>query len=139
MGLHEEGVQQAKEAYEVSERLGDTAEQARCLTGLAWLLYDDKQLDAAEEAASCAINLLPEKGEQFEVYDCHHVLGQIYCSKGGTEKAVDHLDAALGIASSFNWHDQLFWIHYSLAVLFSGEGRLDDAHTHVERAKSRGQ
>ena len=37
--------------------------------------------------------------------------------------------------SSFNWHGELFWIHCSLAESFFGEGRFDDAHTHIERAK----
>jgi hypothetical protein len=35
-----------------------------CLANLAWLLLRKKQLDAAEEAASRAIDLLPEEGEQ---------------------------------------------------------------------------
>jgi len=110
--------------------------QAWCLNGLARLFYKNKQLDAAEEAASRAINLLPEKDEHFEVCQCHRVLGDIYRSKGETEKAVDHLGVALGIACSFNWHDQLFWTCYSLAQLFSDQGMFDNAHAHIERAKS---
>jgi len=47
-----EGVQQAKEALEIYERLGDTVEQARCLIELAWLFHEDRQLVGAEEAAS---------------------------------------------------------------------------------------
>ena len=52
------------------------------------------------------------------------------------EKAIDHFEKGLGIASSFNWHYPLFRINYSMAKLFLGENRFDDAHTHVERAKS---
>ena len=47
-----------------------------------------------------------------------------------------HLRAALGIASSFNWHFQLLWVHRSLASLSFNKGRFDDAHTHIEYAKS---
>jgi len=38
--------------------------------------------------------------------------------------------------SSPNLDDQLFWVLYALALLFSTEGRFDDAHAHIERAKS---
>ena len=136
MGLFKEGVQQAQEASEICERLGDTVEQAQCLVELAWLFHDDKQLDAAEKATSRAINLLPEEGEQFLVAKCHHLLGSIYHSKGETKKAIDHFEVALGIASPFNWLDLLFWIQYCMAVLFADEDRFDDAHAHVEYAKS---
>jgi len=136
MGLYEEGIQQAKEASEIFERLGDTASQARSLINLAWLLRDDGQLDAAEEAGFHAIDLLSGKGEQFNVCLCHRVLAGIYCSKGEKEKAISHLEAALGIASPFNWHNELFWSHYALAQSVFCQDRFDDAHAHVELAKS---
>ena len=133
MGLHKEGVQQAKEASEIFERLGDTAKQAGCLIDLAWVLHDDEQLDAAEEAASRAIELTPEEGKKFLVCRGHRVLGEIYDSKGNTERAIHHFEIAIEIAS---WDGQLFWVHFALADLFSREGRFDDAHVHIERAKS---
>jgi len=136
MGLYEEGIRQAKEALEISERLGDATGQARCLVYLAWLLFDDEQLDAAEEAASHAIDRLSEKDEPFPVCQCHRVLGDVYRSKGEADKAVNHFEVALGIASSFNWHGQLFWTRYSLAKLFFDQGRFNDAHAHIEHAKS---
>ena len=136
MDLYEEGIQQAKEASKVFERLGYTMSQASCLIRLAWLLRDDGQLDAAEEAAFRAIDLLPEEGDLFLICKFHRVLGRIHYSKGEAEKAIHHFEAALGTASSFNWLNQLFWVHYSLAELFFDQGRLDDAHAHIERAKS---
>ena len=136
MGLHKEGIQEVNEALEIFERLGETVKQAECLTCLAWLLYEGEQLDAAEEAASHAIDLLLEKGQQFLVCRSHRVLGNIYRSKGKREKAIHHLEVALGIASPFNWHDELFWVHYSLAELFFDGDGFNDAHAHVERAKS---
>jgi len=136
MGLYEEGIELAKEAMEIFERLGYAARQAECLKSLAWLLYSDKQLDAAEEAASRAINLLSGKGEQYTVCESHRVLGNIYCSKDEREKAIYHFEAALGIASPFNLHEVLFWVHYDLAQLFFDEDGFDDAHAHIERAKS---
>ena len=134
-GLHKEGTQQAQEAVEIFERLGNTMKQAECLIDLAWSLYDDEQFNAAEEAASRAIDLLPEKEEQSQVCQGHRILGKIYHSKGEREKAVHHLEAALGIASSLNLVNQLFWNNYPLAQVFFGEGRFDDAHAHIERAK----
>jgi len=138
LGCHKEGIQQAREALGIYERLNDKIEQARSWQWLGRLLYDDEQLDAAEEAASRAIDLLSDKGEQFPVCECHHLLGDVYYSRGKTENAINHLETALGIAANFNWHDQLFWIHRSFALLFFSDGMFDDAHAHVERAKLHG-
>jgi len=136
MFLYKEGIESAKEALETLERLGDTVGQAECLKYLAWLFYEDKRLDAAEEAASRAIKLLSGKGEEFLVHESHRILGYIYRSKNKREKAIYHFEAALGIASSFDWHDSLFRVHYDLAELFFGEGGFNNAHAHIEQAKS---
>jgi tetratricopeptide (TPR) repeat protein len=136
MNLSEEGIQQAREASETFERLGDTVKHAASLVDLAWLLCTDNQADAAEEAASRAIDLLPEKGEQLQLCWGHRVLGIIYASKRETEKAIHHFEVALRIGSSLNLASQLFWVHYALAQLFSREERFDDARAHVEHAKS---
>ena len=132
----EESMRHAREALEIYERLGSTVEQAECLAALAWSLHDDNQLDAAEEAGSRAIDLLPVKGQEFRVCEAHHALGNVYRSKGETKKAIHHFEAALGVASSFGWEDRLFWIYHSLAGLCLDGGRFDDAHAHIERAKS---
>ena len=136
MGLCEEGIQQVEEASEIMERLGDASGQAHCSMKLARLLHSDGQFDAAEEAASRAIGLIPEIADQSLVCRSHRILGDIHKSKGETEKAIHHYELALGIAFSFNWHGQLFSVHCSLAELFCGVGRFDDANTHLAHAKS---
>ena len=136
MGLHEEGIRQAKEASEIFERLGHVVPQASSLIFLAWALCCTKQLDAAEEAGLCAIKLLPEEGEGLHVCQAHRALGDVYRFKGETKKAVHHFEAAQGIASSLNAIEQLFWVHYSLALIFRRAAKFAGAQTHVERAKS---
>jgi len=135
LGLHEEGIAQAKEALGIYEQLDKEFGQALSLRDLAYLFHDDGQLDAAEEAASRAINLSAED-DQFTLCDCYHLLGKICRSRGETEKAINHFETALGIASSFNWNYSLFWIHYDLVLLFLDKDRFDDAQVAVERAKS---
>ena len=132
--LHKEGILQAKESLEIFERLNDVLGQAQCLQDIAQLLQSDNQLDAAEEAASRSIDLLP-KSQQFEVCQGHCILGGIFRSKGEADKAISQYKTALGIASSFEWHGQQYVAHFSLAELFSRQGRFDDAHAHVECAK----
>ena len=132
MGLHNEGIQLVEEASEILERLGDTVGQAQCLKDLASLLHSNKQLDAAEEAASHAIHLLSGRGEEHTVCESHRLLGHVYQSKGETGKAIHHFEVAHGIATSFNWHQQLFFVHRDLARLYCGEGRFDDAQTHIK-------
>ena len=136
LDLCKEGIEQAKESSEIFERLNDGPGQASCLIRLARLLHDEEQLDAAEDAILRGINLLPNEGEEYLVCQCHRFLGGIYHSKGKTGEAIKHLEKALGIASPSNWHDELFWIHHSLAGLFFDEDRPDDAHNHIEHAKS---
>jgi tetratricopeptide (TPR) repeat protein len=132
--LHKEGIQQLKEALEIYERLDDAAGQARSLCGLAYLFNSDMQFDAAEGAALQVIDRFPDR--RFEVCECHRALGKVCRSKGETERAIDHLKSALEIASSFNWDHQLLWIHHSLASSAFEEGNFDDAHAHIEHAKS---
>ena len=136
MGHCKEGMQQAKEAYGIFEQLGYPVGQAEGLIALACSLLRDAQLDAAEETATRAIDLLPEKGEQFWVCICHRVLGQIYQSRGEMKKAVSHSETALEIASVLNWAKDLFHVHSSLALLLTQQGKFSDAQTHLEYAKS---
>jgi hypothetical protein len=128
-----EGIRQMKEALEIYERLNSPLEQTQCLIDLARLLCEDGQFDAAEGAVSRAIDLIPENGNQFLVCRSHHLLGEIYRSKRRAREAVHHLEAALRIASSFNWHDALFRINYTLTMLSLDEDRLDDAHAYIKR------
>jgi tetratricopeptide (TPR) repeat protein len=134
--LNKEGIQQVKEALGIYERLNNIPGQARSLRRLAYILHDEGKLDAAEGAASQVTDRFSGKGEQYSVCGCYRILGRICHSKGEREKAIDHFKSALKIASAFNWHSQLLWIHNALAELVFDEGRFDDAHTHIEHAKS---
>ena len=136
LSLHAEGISQVKEALGICEQLNDISGQAHSLNYLARLLHDGNQLDAAEAAASRAIELLPDKGEELLICKCRRLLGDIYHSKGETKEAIDNFGTALEIASSFNWQDQLFWTLCSLAQLLCNQGEFEDAHSHVERARS---
>ena len=136
LGHLKEGIQQMEEALGIYTQLGDAFGQALSLRWLAWLLFRDRQLDTAAVAASQAIELLLGKGNQYEICQCYHVLGNIWYSKGETETAINHFGAALRIASSFNWQFQQFWVLLSLADLFFNQGRLDDAYAYIEHARS---
>ena len=136
LGLLKEGILRVEEALGIYERLGNTPGQAKSLNDLARLLFDDKQLDAAKNAASRAMMILPHKGQEFQLCQSHRVLGNVYRSKGKKEKAIHYFEEALRIASSFNWHHQLFWVHHSLALLYFDEDEFDGAHLHIKRAKS---
>jgi tetratricopeptide (TPR) repeat protein len=136
LDLYEEGIQQTKEASEIYERVGNTIGQTRCLNDLAWLFFDDHQLTAAEDAASRAIDLVPEEGQENLRCQLHRILGDIHGSKGEKEKAIHNFETAIEIASSFNLQEELVWIYHALAELFLNENEFDDANAHTERAKS---
>ena len=127
-----EAIELAKEALEIFKRLGDTVEQTNCFIDLARAFYDDEKFDAAEEAALRAIEL-PEN--HYQVCQGHRLLGDIYTEMGATEKAAHHYEMALGIATTLGIPDELFWIHYSMADMFSEQSAFDAAHDHIERAK----
>ena len=135
MGAYEEGIEQAREAAEINERLGDTPMLVQCLNKLAFLLRSAGQLDAAEEAVSRAINLIGENGDQYRLSESHRALGDIYEDKGETEKAIFHFETTLEIATPFGWDSALFWTHVSLAELFRDDGRFEEAQAHIEHAK----
>ena len=134
--LYEEGVEQAKEALEISKRVGNTKSQTSCFYVLALSLLGDRQLDAAGDAISCMTNLLPEKGEEFMVCQSHRLLGHMHRRKGEKEKAVHHFETALGIASLPGWGNELFWIHHEMAWLFLDWDDFDRANAQIERARS---
>lgn len=135
LGLWKEGIPQAEEAMENFKQFNHIHGQAKSWQLLALLFQADDQLDAAEQAASQAINLLQDKGEEFGVCQCYRILGDIYHSRNEIEKAISHFETALRIGSSFNLSYHLFWSHHSLAQLFSEQGRFNDAHAHIECAK----
>ena len=131
-----EGIQQAEEALEILERTNDTQHQAAVLDNLACLLYEDNQLDAAENAASRAIGRIPEKGQEYILSRLQRVIGKVHQAKGEKEKAIHHFKTALEIASPFNWPGALFWLHLDLARLFHDGDEFDEANAHIKQAKS---
>jgi tetratricopeptide (TPR) repeat protein len=135
VGLEKESIQQAEEALEIYERINDLPGQARSLRLIACSLLSDGQLDAAERVATQVIVRFSSGGEEFQLCACRRVLGGVCDEKGETEKAIEHVKAALEIASHFSWTDRLFWIHYNLAELFTDKGSYDDALVHIEHAK----
>ena len=133
MEFHAEGIQQAVGASEAFERLGETGKQAYCLSVLASLLCHDGQLDAAEEAASRAMDL---SENQFQLCQCHIRFGEIHQSKGNVEKAIHHFEESLRIASVLNSRDELFETHLALVGLYLEEEKFNEAQTYAEHAKS---
>jgi tetratricopeptide (TPR) repeat protein len=136
LGLYGEGIPQAEEAVEILKRLGNTMGEANFLEQLARALLYNGQPDAAKDAALRMIKLLPEKGEEFLLCQSHDLLGGIYHSKGEKEKSIHHYEAAISIASPFNWQHDLFWTHWAMAQLFRGQGELNNANAYIKQAKS---
>lgn len=51
-------------------------------------------------------------------------------------KVIHCLEMALGITSSLDSAEQLVWVNFTLAQVFSEQGRFEDAQTHLGHAKS---
>jgi tetratricopeptide (TPR) repeat protein len=135
LGLYKEGIQQAEEASNFYKLIGDTLGQAECFYTLSWLLLHENRLDAAEDAVLRMIEFLPEKGQDHLHCQSHQILGRIYRCKGEKWKAITHYEAALKIASHFDWQEAIFWSHYALAMLLSDEDKFDYANSHIQWAK----
>jgi hypothetical protein len=71
----------SKEALSIFERTNDALRQANYQIYIANVLCEDGQLDAAEDTASRAIDLLSEKHHEFIVCQLHRVLGEIHRPK----------------------------------------------------------
>jgi len=135
LGLYAEGIQRANQALRIFKWSFNILGQGRVLTVLAWILFYEGQLDAAEKAVSQAINLFLSKGDQCELCRCYILLGLIHQYKGEMDTALTHFENALRIASSSNWQDELSLIHQYLALLFSDQGKFCEANAHIELAK----
>jgi tetratricopeptide (TPR) repeat protein len=129
VGTGSEGIRRAKESLGIFERISDVGKQGHALNNLAWVLYANEELDAAETAASRAIQLLSEDGQEFRVCDSHLFLGRIYQDKGEREKAIFHLKMTLEITSHFGWiSPRSFMAHRGLAVQFLLENKSRMTH-----------
>jgi hypothetical protein len=117
------GYNKREKRWQFTNGLSDTTEQVDCWDYLARLLRSDNQLDSVEEAASRAINLLPEKGEEFSLCQSHRGLSAI-CRSKRERKAVYYLEIALEITSAFRWHNQVLQINHALAILSINNARL---------------
>ena len=135
LGLHEEGIEQVKEALAIYEKQGVVLGEADCWSLLARLLNVQGQFDEAEEAAFRALDCLPEEGQEFRACQFHRGLGSVYISKCDGSKAIYHFGKALEIASAFDWSEELFWINHALSRFFLSEQRFEEANAHIDQAK----
>ena len=134
--LAQEALGQAMEAVEIFERIGDIKTHGCSLFTLAIVLAGNDQPEAAEEAASRILQLIPEKGEEYLACYAHIFLCALYGGRGEKEKSLHHIQTTLEIATHFDWQNHIFSAHWSLADLYFGEEKFDDAIAHAERAKS---
>lgn len=114
LGLHEKRIRVGKEASQNPERLNDAVVQAWALARLCWVqvvLRRSARQRRRDSHSSHAIDLFLERDERIYLYTCRRLLGRIYHPKNGTEKASRDFEIALGLASSFNGLNALFWIH----------------------------
>ena len=125
-----------EEALETFERLGEVKGQAQCLNELVRLFLYRMQIGAIENAALRAVDLPSGKGQEFLVCSLHQILGKVYLCKGEKKKAIHHFEMALRLASTYNGHDEPFWIHCLLAEVFHEEGDFVNANAHTEQANS---
>ena len=132
MGLYEEGIQQAREASESFGRLGDKDKQSHCFSVLASLLCQDKQLDAAEEAASRAIDLSENPFRRCQSYV---TLGQIHQCKGDIWMAIHYFEATIDIASPLGYGSMMSQAHLSQAQLYGLVDMFSEAHAHIKPAE----
>jgi len=134
--LNAEGISRAKEALEIYEKLDDRVGQVDSLQCLALSLVHDNQVDAAEEAASRAIDLFPDGLSLSQLRVHHHILGHICCCRGDTEAAIDHYMKTTGVVRSLNSQDSQTGILPCFLGLLLDEKRLDDTQIHLEQFKS---
>jgi len=133
---YDEGIQQAEEGLEIYRRLGDVSGEAWCLRRLGFVLYQSGKYEAAEEAASRAIELSLNQGQRYQLCISHRLLASVYRVTHQREKAIANYQAALDIVAPFGWQHELFWTHLDLALLFLDEARFDDAQSHIQQTKS---
>lgn len=76
------------------QKNGDALGQAHFLHQLARFSLGVRQLETAGDATLRLIDILLAKGQDFLLFQSHHVLGMIYRAKGEKEKATVHFETA---------------------------------------------
>ena len=133
--LCEEGIQQAREAMTIYQRLGNAVEVVRCHSWLSSLFRWANRLDDAEKCESQAIELADALMPIIHPATrgaLHGSLGMIYGCRGDREKSIFHIEASLGAIHSRTIQ---FHVHYVLATAHITAGRFDDAEAHFEHAE----
>ena len=136
LGFYSEGIEGAEEALKIYEQLNNISGQALSLRQLGWLWNADKQLEKAEEAVTQALNLFLGADEKFEVCITYRILGEVCESRGDIERAIKYFEAGIEAGFVGKWIGQMYRGHYHLAALFLSQGKLDDAHGHLQQAKA---
>ena len=135
--LFEEAIVCEKEALGIYKQLGSVVEQTDSLQHLALLFVQVKQVDAAKEAASQAINLSSGKLYKHQYLQHHHILGHLHEFRGEAEAAVKHFITALWASSSCNRdvRQRQTGLLRCLLNLFLEAERFDEAQAYLEILK----
>ena len=132
----EEGIQQAKEAITIYQRLGDMTQVASCYAHLSRLFRRANRLEDAEKSESQAIGLidaLMPTADSMSRSSFHGDLRTIYSLRRDKKKLAFHVRATLAGASD---RDTRFRLHSTLAAIHATEGRFDRAEAHLEHAET---
>ena len=135
LGLYEEGIQQAREAMAIYQRLGNMERIVACHVWLSSLFRRADRLGDADECETRAIGLIDALMPTANPTLCavlHTCLSRIYSGRGETEKANSHSEAALGKSTN---RGNRFSSHCTMAARYVAGGRFDEAEAHVEHAR----
>ena len=134
LGLHEEGILQAREAMAIFRQLGNTIGVVDCYAFLSSLLRRVNRLDEADECEMQAIRLADALTPDADPVFCgslHASLAVIYFNRGNMEKTISHSEASLGVLTT---RSNRFHIHCAQVSAHIMEGRFGDAEAHLEHA-----
>ena len=136
LGMYDEALTDFEESYELAEQAEDLPQQGRVLNELGLVAKELGRWDASVDYYRRSLNIGRDWGNRMSQGRVYGNLGEVHYLTGRCNEAKFCFEKALSIALDQEVQDkhQAADLLHNLGLLCFGQGQLDEAQAHYERA-----